>query len=397
MVTGISLEEAVSLMTAPLSPLGTEMLPLPQALGRMLAADITAPLDQPPFDRSPLDGYALRSADLAGADRDHPAVLEVVDTVYAGDEARIPVGPGQAVRLMTGAMLPPGCDCVVPQEDTDRGDPVSVFVSLKPFQNYVYQGEDYRKGALLLEKSTRLDAAALGVLAGAGITEVEVYRRPRVGLLTTGDEVVSPGTPLPAGKIYGSNQMLLAARLAELGFETETAHRGDDPAAVAEAMRELLETCDVLLTTGGVSGGDKDIFHQALPLLGAERIFWRVNLKPGTPAMYSLYEGKPILSLSGNPFAAFTTFELLARPLLAALSGEEGPRWGEGVLDTPFPKASPRRRFIRGRYEHGHITLPEGHSSGMLASLVGCNCLAELPAGSPPAEAGTRVRILLLE
>ena len=397
MVTGISLEAAVVQMTGPLSPLGTEILPLERALGRTLAADVAAPLDQPPFDRSPLDGYALRSADLAGATRDRPAVLEVVDTVYAGDEARIPVGPGQAVRLMTGAMLPPGCDCVVPQEDTDRGDPVSVFVSLKPFQNYVYQGEDYRKGALLLEKGTRLDAASLGVLAGAGLTEAEVYRQPRVGLLTTGDEVVSPGTALPAGKIYGSNQMLLAARLAELGFETETAHRGDDPAAVAEAMRELLETCDVLLTTGGVSVGDKDIFHQALPLLGAERIFWRVNLKPGTPAMYSVYEGKPILSLSGNPFAAFTTFELLARPLLAALSGEEAPRWGEGVLDTPFPKASPRRRFIRGQYENGHITLPEGHASGMLASLVGCNCLAELPAGSPPAEAGTRVRILLLE
>ena len=397
MKTGLTLEEAQTAILLNRVPLGTQMLPLERALGRTLAADVAAPLDQPPFDRSPLDGYALRSADLAGADRDHPAVLEVVDTVYAGDEARIPVGPGQAVRLMTGAMLPPGCDCVVPQEDTDRGDPVSVFVSLKPFQNYVYQGEDYRKGALLLEKSTRLDAAALGVLAGAGLTEAEVCRRPRVGLLTTGDEVVSPGTPLPAGKIYGSNQMLLAARLAELGVETETAHQGDDPAAVAEAMRELLEICDVLLTTGGVSVGDKDIFHQALPLLGAERIFWRVNLKPGTPAMYSLYEGKPILSLSGNPFAAFTTFELLARPLLAALSGEEGPRWGEGVLDTPFPKASPRRRFIRGRYENGHITLPEGHSSGMLASLVGCNCLAELPAGSPPAEAGTRVRILLLE
>ncbi|WP_297239833.1 molybdopterin molybdotransferase MoeA [uncultured Flavonifractor sp.] len=397
MKTGLTLEEAQTAILLNRVPLGTQMLPLERALGRTLAADVAAPLDQPPFDRSPLDGYALRSADLAGADRDHPAVLEVVDTVYAGDEARIPVGPGQAVRLMTGAMLPPGCDCVVPQEDTDRGDPVSVFVSLKPFQNYVYQGEDYRKGALLLEKGTRLDAAALGVLAGAGLTEAEVYRRPRVGLLTTGDEVVSPGTPLPVGKIYGSNQMLLAARLAELGFEPETAHRRDDPAAVAEAMRELLEICDVLLTTGGVSVGDKDIFHQALPLLGAERIFWRVNLKPGTPAMYSVYEGKPILSLSGNPFAAFTTFELLARPLLAALSGEEGPRWGEGVLDTPFPKASPRRRFIRGRYENGHITLPEGHASGMLASLVGCNCLAELPAGSPPAEAGTRVRILLLE
>lgn len=396
MVTGISLEEAVARMTSPLSPLGTETLPLPQALGRILAADITAPLDQPPFDRSPLDGYALRSADLAGTDQEHPAVLEVVDTLYAGDEARIPVKPGQAVRIMTGAMLPPGCDCVVPQEKTDLGAPVKVFVSLKPFQNYVCQGDDYRKGSLLLRGGTRLDAAALGVLASAGLAEAEVRRRPKVGLLTTGDEVAGPGTPLPAGKIYGSNQVLLAARLAELGFETEAGHRGDDPAAVAEAMKELLKSCDALVTTGGVSVGDRDIFHQALPLLGAEQVFWRVDLKPGTPAMYSTYGGKPILSLSGNPFAAFTTFELLARPLLAALAGEEGPRWREGVLDTLFPKASPKRRFIRGRYEDGHIILPEGHSSGMLASLVGCNCLAELPAGSPPAEAGQKVRILLL-
>ena len=396
MVTGISLEEAVARMAGPLSPLGTELLPLNLALGRTLAVDITAPLDQPPFDRSPLDGYALRSADLAGADQDHPAVLEVAGTLYAGDEAKISVNPGQAMRIMTGAMLPPGCDCVVPQEKTDRGTPVKVFVSLNSYQNYVYQGDDYRKGSLLLKKGTRLDAAALGVLASAGLTEAEVCRRPKVGLLTTGDEVVDPGTPLPAGKIYSSNQMLLAARLAELGFETETAHQGDDPAAVAEAMRDLLKSCDVLVTTGGVSVGDRDIFHQALPLLGAEQVFWRVDLKPGTPAMYSIYEGKPILSLSGNPFAAFTTFELLARPLLAALAGEEGPRWGEGILDTPYPKASPKRRFIRGRYENGHIMLPEGHSSGLLSSLVGCNCLAELPAGSPPAEVGQKVRILLL-
>ena len=396
MVTGISLEDAVSLMTAPLSPLGTELLPLLRALGRTLAADVTAPLDQPPFDRSPLDGYALRSADLTGTDKTHPAVLEVVDTLYAGDETKIPVGPGQAVRIMTGAMLPSGCDCVVPQEDTDRGNPVRIFVSLNPFQNYVYQGEDYRKGSLMLKKGTRLDAAALGVLASAGLAEAAVCRRPRVGLLTTGDEVVSPGTPLPAGKIYGSNQMLLAARLAELGFEAETTHQGDDPVAVAEAMKQLLNSCDVLITTGGVSVGDKDIFHQALPLLGAEQAFWRVNLKPGTPAMYSTYGGKPILSLSGNPFAAAATFELLARPLLAVLAGEEGPRWGEGMLDTPVPKASPKRRFIRGKYENGHITLPEGHSSGLLSSLVGCNCLAELPAGSPPTEEGMRVRVLLL-
>ena len=398
MVTRISLEEALELIAGAVSPLGAEVLPLADALGRTLAADAHAPLDQPPFDRSPLDGYALRSADTAGASQDHPAVLAVVDTLYAGDQAKTPVGPGQAVRIMTGAMLPPGCDCVVAQEHTDRGSPVAVYTPLSPGQNYVYQGEDYRAGTRLLPAGARLDAAALGVLASAGIAQVPVRRRPRVGLLTTGDEVVAPGAPLPPGKIYSANQTLLAARLTELGYRVQTAHRGDDPTAVAEAMRELLADCDALITTGGVSVGDKDIFHQALPLLGAERVFWRVRVKPGTPAMFSTYQGKPILSLSGNPFAAAATFELLARPLLAALAEEPHllPRQMEGVLDTPFPKASPTRRFLRGRYGEGHVTLPEGHSSGQLASMVECDCLVELPTGSPPAEAGQAVQVWLL-
>lgn len=398
MDTDLSLEQAVERMTQGLARLGTEVLPAFQALGRTLAADVAAPVDQPPFDRSPLDGYALRSADIAGADREHPVRLPVVDTLYAGDEAKSPLLPGQAIRIMTGAMLPRGCDCVLRQEDTDRGDPVAIYASLPPHKNYVYQGEDYRAGSLLLKAGTRLDAAALGVLASAGITEVPVCRRPKVGLLTTGDEVVEAGQPLPPGKIYGSNQVLLLARLAELGIPAVGRHAADSPAAVAEALAELLADCDLLITTGGVSVGDKDIFHQALPLLGAERVFWRVNLKPGTPAMFSRHEGKPILSLSGNPFAAFTTFELLARPLLAALAGEPHllPQQKQAVLTTPYDKPSPRRRFLRGRYEDGRVALPHGHSSGQLASLVGCSCLVELPAGSPPTEAGQTVQVWLL-
>lgn len=398
MVTGISLEQAVALMTGGLSPLPPEALPAVQALGRTLASHVTAPMDHPPFDRSPLDGYALRAADIAGADRDHPVCLPVADTLYAGDEAKAPLLPGQAVRIMTGAMLPPGCDCVLPQEDTDRGNPVSIYTALPPHKNYVYQGEDYRAGSLLLQAGTRLDAAALGVLSSAGITEVSVCPRPKVGLLTTGDEVVEPGRPLPPGKIYGSNGALLAARLAELGIPSFCRHAADSPAAVAKAMERMLEDCDLLITTGGVSVGDKDIFHQALPMLGAERVFWKVDLKPGTPAMFSRHGGKPILSLSGNPFAAFTTFELLARPLLAALAGEPRllPRQRQAVLTTPYDKPSPRRRFLRGRYEEGQVALPEGHSSGQLASLVGCNCLVELPAGTPPAEAGQAVQVWLL-
>ena len=281
------------------------------------------------------------------------------------------------------------------------GSPVvELYASLRPGDNYVHRGEDYRAGTCLLPAGSRVDAAAVGVLSSAGITEVAVRRRPRVGVLSTGDEVVEPGVrPLPVGKIYGANLPLLLARLRELGVENVTGQlAGDAPQAVAEAMARMLETCDLLITTGGVSVGDKDIFHQTLPLLGAERVFWRLKLKPGSPAMFSRFQGKPILSLSGNPFAAFTTFELLARPLLAALSGEPEllPRRERAVLDTPFPKGSPIRRFVRGRYENGHVSLPEGHSSGVLRSLVGCSCLVDIPAGGGPLAAGQTVDILML-
>ena len=400
-MTRIELEQAVVLMTEGQNPLGAEPCQLNQALGRTLSMDITAPMDQPPFDRSPLDGYALRSADSAGAAPEHPIVLDVVDTVYAGDVAQVPVGPGQAVRIMTGTMLPKGCDCVLRQEDTDMGFPdVSIRCSLRPNENFVHRGTDYRAGTVLLPAGTVLDAAALGLLASAGICEVSVQRRPRVCVLSTGDEVSDPHVhPLAPGKIYDANLTLLTARLAELGIpDVEGRRAADSPAAVVKAMGEQLEGCDLLITTGGVSVGDRDILHEALPLLGAERVFWRVKMKPGTPAIFARYGGKPILCLSGNPFAAAATFEVLARPLLAALAGEPRlmPQRAKAVLDAPFPKASPGRRFVRGRCEAGCVTLPDEHSSGVLSSLVGCNCMVDIPAGSRPLERGEAVDILLL-
>lgn len=397
----VELEEAVSLITGALSPLETEEMPLAGALGRTVASTVTALVDQPPFNRSPLDGYALRAADSVSACREHPVRLWVTDTVFAGDVAGVPVLPGQAVRVMTGAMLPAGCDCVLRQEDTDEGHPmVSIYAPLRPHENYVDRGEDFRAGTPLLHAGTRLDAAALGLLASAGFCSVMVKRRPVAALLTTGDEVVSPGAfPLPEGKIYNSHAALFSARLEELGFARPVVeHAGDNPEMAARAMARLLERADVLFTTGGVSVGSKDILHQALPLLGAEQVFWKVRFKPGTPALFSRWRGKPILSLSGNPFAAAATFELLGRPLLAALSGEPGTcsLRASGVLNTPFSKASSGRRFVRGRYADGQITLPERHSSGMLASLVGCNCLLDIPAGSGPLNAGRNVSVWML-
>ncbi len=402
MRTLISLEEALSLLTGSTAPLGREEVPRSAALGRTLADDVTAPLDQPPFDRSPLDGYALRAADTAGASPEHPAVLRVVETVYAGGVPSRPIGPGEATRIMTGAMLPLGCDCVLQHERTNNDfETVELYAPLSPHDNYCDRGEDYRTGDLLLPAGTVIDAAAVGVLASAGISSVPVLRRPLVRVLSTGDEVVSPDVhPLPAGKIYGSNQDLLTARLHELGLpDAEGALIGDDPQAVAHEMARLLSgPWDLLITTGGVSAGDKDIFHDALPLLGAQRIFWKVALKPGTPAMFSLWNGKPILSLSGNPFAAAATFELLARPLLAALSGEDRflPRRTTAVVEGSFPKGSQVRRFLRGVCHEGRVTLSGKNASGLLSSLVGCNCLVDLPAGSGPVSSGDTVSVLLL-
>lgn len=401
MRTRVELEEACALMTGSVRALGVEQVSRQSALGRTLAEDVAAPLDQPPFDRSPLDGYALRSADTAGASPGHPVSLQVVETVYAGGVPSRVLGPGEAIRIMTGAMLPRGCDCVLQHERTDNGlEQVQIYATLSPHDNYCNRGEDYRTGEVLLPAGTVVDAAAVGVLASAGLSSVPVRRRPVVRVLSTGDEVVSPDLhPLPAGKIYGSNQELLTARLRELGVsDVKGLLIGDDPREVADAMAQLLGECDLLITTGGVSAGDKDIFHEALPLLGAERVFWKVNLKPGTPAMYSLWQGQPILSLSGNPFAAAATFELLARPLLAALTGESrfSLRSRTAVVEGSFPKASPGRRFLRGFYQEGRVSLTGKNDSGMLASLVGCNCLVDLPAGSPPVQAGQAVTVLLL-
>jgi len=239
------------------------------------------------------------------------------------------------------------------------------------------------------------------VLASVGLTRVSVRPSPRVVLLVTGNELCEPvpGKALPPGRIYSSNLTLLSARLCELGHApVSVLQNGDDPQVAAGLIREVLEGVDVVITTGGVSVGDDDLFHEVMPLLGAERVFHGVKLKPGAPAMFSFCEGKPILSLSGNPFAAAATFELLARPLLFALCGDPSLLCAKvsAVLATPYEKKSAIRRFVRGRLlGDGRVTLPEGHSSGQLRSFVGCNCLVEIPAGAE-ARVGEQVTVYLM-
>ena len=373
METGISVERAIELIEANVRPVEAGHIRATRAQGRILSEDICAPMNQPPWPRSPLDGYAFRAADSAGASKESPITLRVVETLYAGSWTEREVQSGEAVRLMTGAPIPVGCDCVIRQEDTDGGkDAVQIYQSLQPYDNYCSAGCDFKAGDLLLPAGTRLTGNALGVLASAGLYREEVmlpvYHKVRCAVICTGDELVPNDTrPLPPGKIYSSNAAVLASRLAELGVELTSLLPlfSDSADALADAIYEAAENADVIITTGGVSVGAKDILHETLPLLFADRIFWQVKLKPGSPVMFSLYRERPLLSLSGNPFAASATFELFARPLLAKLSGcaDLNPVITEGVLAEDFTKPGKGRRFVRAVFRNGVVTIPQGHSS----------------------------------
>lgn len=265
-------------------------------------------------------------------------------------------GPGEAVRVMTGAPVPEGCDCVVRQEDTDEGDEtVAVYAPVGAGRNVCYAGEDVRPGETLLPAGERLTSRAYRRAVQRGR---DARAHPpsgcRVTLLCTGDELVQPGQPLAYGKIYDANQAVLTARLHELGVElTVLDSAADDPARVADALLRALPESDLLLTTGGVSVGKKDIFHQVLPLMGAQRLFWKVAMKPGSPLLCGLCQDKLMICLSGNPFAALACFEVFAVPVLRALSGETdcAPRRTRAVLEGAFPKASPGRRLVRARFD----------------------------------------------
>lgn len=397
----ISVEEAVSRLCSRIMPITDKaVVPLSAVPGRVLAADLIACTDVPPFHKSPLDGYALRSEDIAEAGPDNPVVLTVVDKVFAGGWSKRTVEHGQAVRIMTGAPIPEGADCVVGQEETDEGESaVRVYTPILRHQNFSFRGEDISAGTAMFSKGTRLDWTHIAALAGQGIAEVEVYRQPRVAVMTTGDELSPPGMPLTPGKIYDSNGPFLCARLAALHMEAVLCPSGADaPEELAKQIQTQLESCDAVITSGGVSVGQKDCMPQVAELLNAEVLFHGVAARPGSPAMAMMAAGKPVIALSGNPFAAAAIFEAMARPVLEQLSGcaEEFPRRCTSLLCGSFKKGSAVRRFVRARLVGEEVFVSEGgHASGMMVGMAGCNCLIDIPADTPPLVEGSKVNILL--
>jgi molybdopterin molybdotransferase len=404
MKTKVTLEEAQELLKSQILPVDSEKLPLLLAHQRVLARDIYAPMDQPPFDRSPLDGYAVRSRDTAGAGEAHPVLLEVIEEVCAGNSPQREVTAGTACRIMTGAPIPMGADCIIRQEETKEiGNQVEIYRQMSAMENYCFKGEDIKKESLILSEGSFLNYVAIGILASMGIDEVSVYRLPKIAVLSTGDELMNIGGELLPGKIYNSNLYTIGFRLKEFGMDPIFLdNAADELDSLCTAIRSGLERCDMLITLGGVSVGKKDLLKDAMRTLGADILFWKMNMKPGTPALCSVLDDKPVISLSGNPAAAAITFELLVRPALSLLARRKDLdlKKADAVMEIDYEKESSKRRLLRGKLvaktTQELVEPGSKHSPGVLSSFSDCNCLIDIPAGTPSLKKGQQVTIFKL-
>ena len=392
--------ESVRRLLAPLrSPDRIELLPLLAALGRGLAADVVAPLDLPPFANSQMDGFAVRSADVP----DGGTELRVVAPVPAG-AAPPELGPGTAAPIMTGAMLPPGADAVVPIEQAlpavfpQPGVPATVRLPAVPAGNFIRDaGSDIRTGELALAAGTCLGPGQLGLLAALGITEVPVYRVLRILLATTGDEVVEPGSPLGPGKIYDSNATLLESSMRQAGLNvTRTAISTDRPEELAGLLRRHAADVDLIVTTGGVSKGAYEVVRQAME--GHDVDFFGVAMQPGGPQGIGTFDGVPVLCFPGNPVSCLVSFEMFLRPALGDLFGSPAPRPVvrarlAGALASPAGKHQVRRGTV---LPDGTVRLEGGAGSHLVSALAHSNALIQVPEGIAALAEGSEVEVWML-
>ncbi len=396
----ISLEQALDILKDYITPGKTERKSLEECLGLVLAEDVMAQLDMPPFSRSAQDGYAFRSKDSEGASKEQPVRLKVTGKIYAGDFPKKEVNPGEAIRIMTGAMIPAGADCVLRQEDTDEGEEiVQIYKETEAGCSICFKGEEYKKGHILLRAGTKIDAAALAVASGNGIMELPVYARVKAAIVSSGSEVVEPGTPLTPGKIYNTNTIYMKARLKQLGANVVmTRTVGDELGIIREALNEAASQSELVVTTGGVSVGQKDLTEEALLSIGAKILFHGIAVKPGMPTLAAEKNGVLFLGLSGNPFSAAIPFEMFVREILAVKMGDPDLKLRKETLAavTGFSKDSRKRRFLRGKADGKEVWLPDQQANGQMRSMVGCNCLIDIPAGSGPVKAGDRVEVFWL-
>ena len=415
----ISVEEARDRILAFFSRLEAVDVPLLDALGQVVAEDIVAPFDIPPADNTAMDGYAVHAADTDGAAEDDPRELRVVANLAAGYVMETPVGPGEAVRIMTGAPMPPGADAIVPFEETDeplrdvgeaptKGDRVKVFKAANVSANIRFRGEDMHQGDTIISAGSVVRPSEVGVMASVGMNTVQVTRRPTVAILSTGDEITEPGQPLEPGRIYDSNAYSVAALVTRyggipklLGIAKDTVE--DLTAKIREGFR-----ADMIVTSAGVSRGDFDVVKDVLAREGAID-FWTVRMKPGKPLAFGAFntpDGRkvPHLGLPGNPVSSMVSFELFGKPAIDKMMGRSSHDRPilKAVTRDPVVNTDARRFYARcivtrqddGTYE-ADLTGPQG--SGILTSMVSANALTIIPEDLPRAEPGDEIDVMMID
>ncbi|MBI2915096.1 MAG: molybdopterin molybdotransferase MoeA [Firmicutes bacterium] len=400
----LPVEEALEIVLSHVKPLDVEQMPLLDSLGRVLATDVEAPYDLPPFDRAAMDGYSLRSVDTMAASPPTPTVLETAGTLVAGDTPRISISSGKCVRIMTGVPIPPGADAVVPLELVRvDGSSVSIPAPVKPGADIFPAGEDARKGEVVLRKGTLMRAPEIGFLASIGEMCPTVYRRPSVAIISTGDELVPAEESPPYGKIRNSNAYALAAQVVTYGgLPTILGIARDEISSLTEKIQAGLGY-DVILLSGGVSVGDKDLVKEALVEVGTQIVFWKVAMKPGKPLAFGVNNDTVVFGLPGNPAATMLSFEKFVRPALLAMSGRTS--WRRPVvtarLAEDIRKSRGRKYFMRA-----HVWIEGGEfrarttgsqSSAVLRSMILANGLIVAPEEATFIPAGEMVEVELLD
>jgi molybdenum cofactor synthesis domain-containing protein len=387
-----------------LKALGAEETPLLSAHNRVLAEDVTSKLDIPPFDRSTVDGYAVKAKDTFGAEENQSVLLRVCGVVSIGELPRISVSAGQAAEIVTGAPIPEGSDAVVMVEDTERtGDELHVFSAVTKGENVMKRGSDIKKGETVLKAGQVLSSREIGVLAALGAACAKVHEVPQVAVLSTGGEVTEPGKELPPGKIYDINAYSLSAAVLESGGKP--VYMGvapDDPIEMREALQRALECADVVITSGGVSVGPKDITPQTVDSLGKPGlIFSGIAVKPGKPTTIALIGRKPVFALPGHPTSALLVFQLLVRPVIERLSGRTPTEVAKvkGVAGMRMFSAKGRRTFVMVKLRRDKSGLVaeavETGTSGAITTLAKADGYVEIPENQQFVDKGEEVEVTL--